>query len=252
MSDPYPDFVARFYDAVYARVRDGVDNEYYLTRMTAAGGPVLEVGVGTGRLLCEARRRGADVWGIDVSSAMIERLRSKLPPEDRARAWVDDAVTMRSDRRFALAVAPFRVLSHVPAVEEQIRFLDNLHDHLLPGGTLIFDLYVPSLRLLLDGLDEHLDFDGEHAPGQRLRRYLTARSDLVRQMTRARMTFVWDEGNEERRADWDFEMRFFFRYEIEHLVARSKLCLVAMHGDFEEGPLDEGSREFVVVCRRDR
>jgi SAM-dependent methyltransferase len=252
MNDPYPDFVARFYDAVYARVRDGVDNDYYLRKMAAADGPVLEVGVGTGRLFCEARRRGADVWGIDPSPAMIERLWSKLPPVDRERTWVDDAVTLRTDRRFTLALAPFRVLSHVPAVEDQIRLLDNLHDHLLPGGTLIFDLYVPSLRLLLDGLHEHLDFDGEHAPGQRLRRYLTARSDLVRQVTSVRMTFVWAEAGEERRADWDFEMRFFFRWEIEHLVARSKLCLVAMHGDFTEGPLDEDSREFVVVCRRDR
>jgi len=251
MSDPYPDVVARFYDAVYARVRDGVDNDYYLGKMAGASGPVLEVGVGTGRLFCEARRRGTDVWGIDLSPAMIERLRSKLPPEDHARVWVDEAVTMRTDRRFTLALAPFRVLSHVPAVEDQIRLLDNLHDHLLPGGTLIFDLYVPSLRLLLDGLDEHLDFDGEHAPGQRLRRYLTARSDLVRQVTSARMTFVWDEAGEEKRADWEFEMRFFFRWEIEHLVARSKMCLVAMHGDFAEGPLDESSREFVVVCRRD-
>jgi SAM-dependent methyltransferase len=251
MSDPYPDFVARFYDPVYARVRDGVDNDYYLGKMAAAKGSVLEVGVGTGRLFCEAHRRGTDVWGIDLSPAMIERLRSKLPPEDHARVWVDDAVTMRTERRFALAVAPFRVLSHVPAVDDQIRLLDNLHDHLQPGGTLIFDLYVPALRLLLDGLDEHLDFDGEHAPGQRLRRYLTARSDLVRQVTRARMTFVWEEAGEEKRADWEFEMRFFFRWEIEHLVARSKLCLVALHGDFAEGPLDESSREFVVVCRRD-
>jgi SAM-dependent methyltransferase len=252
MTEPYPDVVARFYDVVYAEVRDGVDNEYYLGKMTGAGGPVLEVGVGTGRLFCEARRRGADVWGIDLSPAMIERARAKLPAEDRSRVWVNDAVALRTDRRFALVVAPFRVLSHVAAVEDQIRFLDNLHDHLLPGGTLVFDLYVPSLRLLLDGLDEHLDFDGEHAPGRRLRRYLSARSDLLRQVTTARMTFVWDEEGEEKRADWDFEMRFFFRWEIEHLVARSKLCLVALHGDFAEGPLVATSREFVVVCRRDR
>ena len=71
MSEPYPGCVARFYDIVYARVRDGVDNEYYLSKMVAAGGPVLEIGSGTGRLLREALRRGVDAWGIDVSPAMV-------------------------------------------------------------------------------------------------------------------------------------------------------------------------------------
>ena len=64
------------------------------------------------------------------------------------------------------------------------------------------------------------------------------------------MGFVWDEDDGEHRDEWEFDMRFFFRYELEHLVARSPLVLEAIHGDFEEGPLETGSREFVVVCRR--
>lgn len=67
MADPYPDFVARFYDVVYARLRDGVDNAYYLRQMAQAAGPVLEVGVGTGRRFALARRRGADAWGVEVA-----------------------------------------------------------------------------------------------------------------------------------------------------------------------------------------
>lgn len=252
MAEPYPDFVARFYDAVYAQVRDGVDNEYYLRQMTAAEGPVLEIGVGTGRLFAEARRRGAEAWGIDVSPAMIERCRAKLAPEDRWRVKVEDAVRMRLDRRFALILAPFRVLSHVAAVEDQLRLLEAVHDHLRPGGRFIFDLYVPSLRILLEGLEEHCDFDGEYAPGRRLRRYVAATpADLARQTTRARMTFVWDEQAGERREVWEFEMRFFFRCEIEHLIARSPLRLAAIHGDYAESPLGADSREYVVVCHRE-
>jgi SAM-dependent methyltransferase len=253
MSEPYPEFVARFYDAVYAHVRDGVDNRYYLEQMQRAGGPVLEIGVGTGRLLRAALQRGVDAWGLDLSPAMIERCRARLDPAQRERVRVADAGTMRLERRFALIVAPFRVLSHVFAVEDQLRLLDNAHDHLLPGGRFIFDLYVPDLRLLLEGLAEQCDFDGEHAPGRRLRRFVSsAPADLARQTNAVRMTFAWDEDDgSERRGDWDFEMRFFFRYEIEHLVARSKLLLLALHGDFEGGPLTAASSELVVVCRRD-
>lgn len=254
MSEIYPDFVARFYDTVYAHVRDGVDNAYYLAQMERAHGPVLELGVGTGRLLRDALQHGVDAWGLDTSPAMIERCRARLEPAQRERVRVADAVTMRLERRFALIVAPFRVLSHVFAVEDQLALLDNVHDHLLPGGRFIFDLYVPDLRLLLEGLPEQCDFDGEHAPCRRLRRFTSsAPADLARQTNAVRMAFAWDEDDgRERRADWDFEMRFFFRYEIEHLVARSRLLLAAQYGDFEGGPLTAASREMVVVCHRTR
>lgn len=251
MSEPYPDLIARFYDAVYARVRDGVDNEWYLDRMAAARGPVLEVGVGTGRLLAEARRRGVDAWGIDLSPAMVEACRAKLAPADRERVSVADAVTMRPDRRFALVCAPFRVLSHVHDTADQLRLLDAAHACLNPGGAFVFDLYVPSLKLLLDGMPEHTDFDGEHAPGRRLRRIVQAEpADLSCQRNRVRMAFLWDEEDGEHRGAWTFEMRFFFRFEIEHLVARSSLALDTIYGDFAGGPVTADSREYLVVCRR--
>ena len=252
MSDPYPDFVARFYDAVYAQVRDGVDNEYYLAAMASAEGPVLEIGVGTGRLLAEALRRGVDAHGIDLSPTMVERCREKLPAADKERVWVDDAIRLRTERRFDLIVAPFRVLSHVPDPGDQIRLLDAAHGALRPGGVFLFDLYVPSLKLLLEGMPETCDFDGEHAPGRRLRRFVSSSpADLARQTNHVRMSFVWDENDGEHRGDWEFDMRFFFRFEIEHLVARSRLQLAALHGDFAGEVLAADSREYVVACRRE-
>jgi len=251
MGQPYPEFVARFYDVVYAQVRDGVDNEFYLSRMAAAGGPVLEIGSGTGRLLREALRRGVDAWGIDVNPSMVERCRTQLPPGTRERVSVADAASMGLGRRFALVAAPFRVLSHVADVEEQLRLLDTVHEHLVHGGTFVFDLYVPNLKLLLEGMPETCDFDGEWSPGRRLCRFVSsAPADLARQTNRVRMRFVWDEADGEHRGDWEFEMRFFFRFEIEHLVARSRLRLESLHGDFAGGPLTADSREYVIVCRR--
>ena len=251
MSEPYPDFVARFYDTVYARVRDGVDNAWYLGQMSAASGAVLEIGVGTGRLFVEARRRGIDAWGIDRSPAMIERCRAKLEPGDRERVSVADAVHLRTDRRFALVCAPFRVLSHVEGLDDQLHLLDAVHDCLEPGGAFLFDLYVPNLKLRVEGMPELDDFDGEHAPGLRLRRIVSsAPADLSRQTNRVRMRFEWEEEDGEHRGDWEFDMRFFFRFEIEHLVARSGLVLETILGGFSGGSLTADSREYVVVCRR--
>jgi SAM-dependent methyltransferase len=252
MSEPYPEVVARFYDAVYAHVRDGTDNDFYLSRMASAGGPVLEIGCGTGRLLRGALGRGVDAWGVDASPAMAARCRAQLPAEQRERVVVADAVSLRLGRRFALVAAPFRVLSHVGAVEDQLRLLAAVREHLLPSGSFVFDLYVPNLQLLLHGLPERVDFDGEWAPGRRLRRLVSSLpADLARQANHVSMAFLWEEDGQERREAWEFEMRFFFRFEIEHLVARSGLRLTSLHGDFAGGPLTADSEEYVVSCRRE-
>jgi SAM-dependent methyltransferase len=250
MNHDYPDFVARFYDTVYAKVRDGVDNDYYLARIAASPGPILEIGVGTGRLFCEALQRGADIDGLDVSPAMVARVRAKLTEPQRHRIRLADAVSAPFERRYALILAPFRVLSHVEETSDQLRLLNNVHAHLRPGGRFVFDLYVPDPRILADGMAEQVDFDGEHAPGRRLRRLVSARSDVVSQRTHARMRFLWDDDGGERQGEWEFVLRFYFRYELEHLVARSRLTLETLHGDFSGGALAPDSKEFVVSCRR--
>jgi SAM-dependent methyltransferase len=249
-SHDYPEFVARFYDTVYAEVRDGVDNDYYLGLIAASPGPVLEIGVGTGRLFCEALRRGADIEGLDLSPAMIARARAKLPERERHRLHLANAVSAQLDRRYALLLAPFRVLSHVEETADQLRLLDNVHAHLLPGGRFVFDLFVPAPRLLADGMPEHVDFDGEYAPGRRLRRLVSARSDVVSQRTFGRMRFLWDEDGEEREGAWEDGRGCFFRYELEHPIARPRLALESIHGDFQGGALAPDSAEFVVTCRR--
>jgi SAM-dependent methyltransferase len=182
---------------------------------------------------------------------MIAACRAKLVPQDRHRVSVADAVGLGTSRRFTMACAPFRVLSHVHDAADQLRLLDAVHDCLLPGGAFIFDLYVPNLRFLLEGIPEHADFDGEYAPGRRLRRLVeSAPADLSTQRNRVRMQFQWDDDDGQHADEWRFEMRFFFRFEVEHLVARSKLSIEAVYGDFADGRLTADSRELVVVCRR--
>lgn len=248
----YPDFVARFYDAVYSRIRSGIDSKFFLEEIAGAKGKVLEIGVGTGRFFVEALRNGADIYGLDISCSMIEKLKEKIPAEHQGRLWIQDAVTMRVPHKFNLVLAPFRVFSHIIAVEDQIKCLNNIWDHLEPGGRLIFDLYVPNLRLLLDGIQNQTDFDGEYEEGKRLRRVVSMKADLINQISRVRMDFAWDEQGMERSASWEFDVRFFFRYEIENLIRLSKLDLDAIYGDYERHALVPDSEDFVIVCKRIR
>ena len=248
--DKYPEFIARFYDLIYDKIRTGIDNEYFLSKARDTRGKVLEIGVGTGRLFIDAMNKGADIYGIDISPAMIHILHKKLPPELKHKAWVEDGVKMDLDMKFDLIIAPFRMFSHVLDVKDQLKFLNRVADHLLPNGRFIFDLYVPNLKILMEGFEEFKDFEEEYTKGKKLYRYVSAKSDLVQQQTNVTMKLCWEEENKESSETWNFTMRFFFRYEIEHLIARSNLKLVSIYGDYRENELTKTSSDFVIVCEK--
>jgi SAM-dependent methyltransferase len=247
-SDLYPGFFARFYDIIYDKVRSGADHDYFLHRILNAAGPVLEVGVGTGRFFLEALQRGADIHGVDISPAMVEVLRAKLPPQQQHRVEVADVCALNTAGNYALVIAPFRVFMHLLTVERQLQALAALHRQLIPGGTLIFDLFVPNLKMLSEGLRDQLDFEGEYEPGKMLRRYTSMNADPVNQLIQVAFRLEWEEDGIVRTETWHTRMRIFFRYELEHLMHRSVFPDYKIYGDFREQALDADSREFVVEC----
>ncbi len=246
----YPDFIARFYDLIYSHIRKDVDTDYFLDKIVNAKGPVLEIGVGTGRFFIDALHAGADIYGVDVSPSMINVLKSKLPSGQHSRVQVADAIEMKLNRKFDLIIAPFRMMSHVIDTADQLKFLNNIHDHLSENGTFIFDLFIPDPLLLANGINEQIDFDGEYLPGKKLQRVVNSVPDIVNQLLNVTMKIIWDEDDRKMEKSWNFKMRFFFRYELEYLVNTSSLYLVNIYGDYKEHPLNPQSKDFIVVCKR--
>jgi hypothetical protein len=154
---------------------------------------------------------------------------------------------MNLNRTFDLIIAPFRVFSHIMSLEEQLRGLDKVYDHLNESGRFIFDLYVPNLKVLSEGITEKIDFEGTYQ-GKKLTRVTSMKADLINQISWVTMTFLLGEMGERRSDTWTFPMRFYFRYEIEHLVRRSRLQLLKICGDFNGNDLQFDSREFIVIC----
>lgn len=246
----YPDFFARFFDLIYHQMRDAADHDYFLNKMKRAAGPVLEVGTGTGRLFKDALESGIDVYGVDISPAMLEVLMNKIPPHEHHRVEVQDISKLVTKRKYNLIVAPFRVFMHLTETEKQLGSLNNIYKALEPGGTFIFDTFVPDMKMLYEGLDRVKDFEGEYAPGKKVSRIVSMQADVVKQLSHITFTFEWDEDGDKRIKEWHTDLRLFFRYELEHLVARSKLSLVNIFGDFQENELDKHSKEFIVICRK--
>jgi len=246
----YPEFVARFYDLIYNKIRTGTDFEYFMNKILEVKGPVLEVGTGTGRFFIEALNKGADIYGIDVSTSMINKLKEKLDKKHYGRISVQDAKKLQIDKKFDLIIAPFRVFSHMIEIKDQLKFLDNIYDHLKKKGTFIFDLFVPDLKMILEGINNLTDFEGEYEKGKKMKRIISMNSVLIKQVSYVSMTFVWEENDKEITKEWTFPFRYFFRYEIEHLVNQSKLKLEKIYGDFENNDLSPDSKEFIIVCKR--
>ena len=250
MLHTYPKNFARFYDVIYHSLRDGVDNEYFLNEILQTKGKILEIGVGTGRLFMNAMEQGADIHGLDISPTMIDVLLGKLNAEHHKRISVQNMLDFRYDFRFDLIIAPFRVMMHMLTKDDQLRALNNIYFNLKPGGRFIFDVFVPDLNQLLNGINNLTDFEGEYEPGKKLKRVVTSEPDLIHQTIHIKFHLEWDEDIETKNDDWELDLRYFFRYELEHLIERSEFESYKILGNYEGGELDENSKEFIVICEK--
>src|SRR6056297_1641795 len=250
MKHEYPENFARFYDLLYEELRDSVDKNFFMNHIQKCKGKVLEVGVGTGRFFREALNRGADIYGIDISESMLRVLKEKIKKDERHRVSLQNIVDFKFDFQFDLIVAPFRVIMHLPEKEEQLKALDNVYEHLKPGSEFVFDAFIPDLKILQEGIDEMTDFEGEYEPGKKLKRVVSNRADLVNQLIHMSFRLEWEEDDRIKQENWDVPLRFYFRYELEHLIERSRFESYKIYGDYEGHELDSNSKEFLVVCRK--
>jgi SAM-dependent methyltransferase len=244
----YPPNFARFYDVIYHELRNNVDHNFFLNGIKQTRGRILEIGVGTGRFFIDALNTGSDVYGIDISQHMLDVLKGKLDKSQHYRISQQSITDFRFDMQFDLIIAPFRVFQHLPEKGEQMQALNNVCRHLKPGGKFIFDTFVPDLELLIKGIDQVTDFEGEYEPGKMLKRTVSTRPDLINQLIKIHFRLEWEENDTIKYEDWDVPLRFYFRYELEHLAERSDFKQYRILGDYQGNKLNKDSKEFIMVC----
>jgi SAM-dependent methyltransferase len=116
----------------------------------AGAGRALELGIGTGRIALPLSRRGVAVHGIDMSRAMVDRLRAK-PGGDAIGVTIGDFATTKVEGAFSLAYLVFNTIMNLTTQAEQVACFRNVADHLEPGGTFVIEVGVPDLRRLSPG-----------------------------------------------------------------------------------------------------
>ncbi len=116
----------------------------------AGDGPALELAVGTGRIAIPLARRGVPVHGIDMSRAMVDRLRAKAG-RDLVAVTIGDMATTRVPGEFSLVYLVFNTIMNIVSQEGQVACFRNAAAHLRPGGVFLVEVMVPDLRRLPPG-----------------------------------------------------------------------------------------------------
>ncbi len=153
LQDYFGERVAAGYDDSSEIFEPGaVDPVVEVLAELAAGGRALELGIGTGRIALPLARRGVPVHGIDLSSAMVARLRAK-PGSEAIGVTIGDFATTTVDGIFSLVYLVFNTIMNLTSQQAQVACFRNAAAHLEPGGCFVIELRVPELRRLPPGQD---------------------------------------------------------------------------------------------------
>jgi SAM-dependent methyltransferase len=244
---------ARSYDAVYAVVRDpSGDRAFYAELARNAGGPVLELGCGTGRVLLPIAREGISCVGLDLSASMLDALRAKQPPANLELVQGPMTAFDLGVGRFRLVFTAFRAFQHLSTVNEQLAALACVRRSLAPDGLFAFDVFSPNLARM--ALEEEPEVEDVRAPDgdAEIRRFVQIRRDLATQVMIGRMRHErWKDGTKIGEDVSEHVLRWFYRYELEHLLARAGFAVEALYGGFQRQPYD-AKGEMIFVARPER
>jgi ubiquinone/menaquinone biosynthesis C-methylase UbiE len=238
------------------------DVEFYTAaaRRGGEGQPVLELGCGTGRVLLPIARAGVRITGLDQSKAMLERAREKLAQEpadvqECVRLVEGDMTKFSLGEKFQLVTIPFRAFQHLLRVEQQLACLGCIHRHLADEGKLILDFFQTDPRRMFDPA---FQVESARLPevtlGDGRKVQLTDRVveyHRAEQWNEVEMNFyvTHTDGRLEKLVH-AFSVRYFFPFEVEHLLARCGFRVTNVYGGFDCAPLGDTSADMIFVAEK--
>ena len=260
---------AERYDALHAgRIADAA---FYAGAAADAGGPVLEVGCGTGRVSHAIAAAGVDVTGLDRDPGLLSLAAAKRaaaeretterpagPSSERARVSLVCADMRAYAFRcpFAAVLMPFRVFQSMLTVSDQLAALAAARAALAPGGRLVLDVFDPRLDVLAEAAEGPAPLaetgrSYEDARG-RWRERVAARYDLESQIVD--LTYLYERQGEggapAERAFDRLRVRYFTRWEFEHLLARAGYEIEALYGGWDGGPPTPEGEDMIWIARK--
>lgn len=247
---------ALLYDHEYRRRRADVSFYRDLARTRlGAGGRILELGCGSGRVTLPLARDGHTVVGLDASAPMLAQLEARRARAPRAvaariRTVTGDLRDFTVGGRFDLILAPFNVVEHLYTRVELAAFLDRVRAHLAPDGALAFDVQLPDLAWLVRAPDRRWARTRFRHPrtGERVEYSTNHDYDPVSQIALIRI-FYAPIDRPGPTTVVQLSQRKYFPAELEALLAASGWMMRARYGDFHGEPLSGAAMSQVLVCQ---
>jgi SAM-dependent methyltransferase len=230
------------------------DIPFFRRLVLSTGGPVLNMGCGTGALALDLAGAGLEVVGVDSSPYMLDIARDKadkLPPSSRERLhFVEgDIQDFPWESQFTTALLARGSFARLLSSEEQLRCLANLRKLLVLGGKIVLDLYPPRLELLQGGtsVGRSVNLDGD----VKLLRTVHSRCDLINQ--RCYLTTIYQQykgGVLLEQVLEESAVSLLFPREIMLLLRHSRFSVEEVYGDTGGGSFTASSRRMIIVASK--
>jgi SAM-dependent methyltransferase len=222
-----PNYESKWWGYIYDQMMaDGMEDwladnrRFYFSRLRGVRGPVLDCACGTGLFFLPLLAEGYDVYGFDVSRAMLSTLEEKARAEGLElgdRISVQDFETFHYPRQFDVIQIPTNSFGHLTTQEAQLKALRNIFEHLAPGGRLLFDLLLAGIDNLAESARQvtgswHTWTHPE--TGLPIRQRIVERLDLDQQLV-IKQCYIEYEGQAE---DFPMTGRWYMKDEIQLLL----------------------------------
>jgi SAM-dependent methyltransferase len=241
--------IARYYDWDPEAGGFEEDLTLYESLAAEAGGPVLELACGSGRIALHLARLGHDVTGLDISAAMLAQARAKTTPDLKVEWRQADMASFDLDRRFSLIFCAITSFAHLTETEQQASCLDACRRHLQPGGRLVLDLRFPD-PAYYEEISSHVLFRWRQQlpSGEWLSKFTTEKLLLSEQRREISVFYDLETASGVQRAVTQYELRDMFPYEADLLLHGAGFEVEAMYGDYEFGPFEDASDRLIYVA----
>jgi SAM-dependent methyltransferase len=256
VADPYAP-MADLYDLAYGDYIEDID--FYLNLARATGGPILELGAGTGRVAFPLAKAGHRVVGIDASPALLSKAQEKLKVSRLSRQRLSfleaDMTDFSLDERFALTFVAASTFQHLTTTAAQRACIRRAASHLQPGGTLAISVRSPASVSWDDTGPNPLLLDWtrrDESTGDTVMKFIASEANPAA-MTR-RLTYVYDRLHDGAvfRTVFETELRYSTQAEIEALLQDARLRVTHVYGDYDLSPVGAGTENLVFVARAER
>ncbi|MGZ5424183.1 MAG: class I SAM-dependent methyltransferase [Candidatus Aminicenantales bacterium] len=250
--NPSPYEAPELYDLLFDSL--DFDIPYWVETAKTAGGPVLEIACGTGRILLPIRKAGVEIEGLDSSPAMIGRLKDKARAAGHGvRAEVADMREFAMGRRYSRIFCAFNGFAHCETIEDQLGCLRSSLRHLEPGGALVIHMSYPGPAYWAEPEGKAvLEHEAPRAAGGKLQLWDDRRKDVVRQRQDSEVE-IWELDAAERPAavhKFTTAQRWVYRYELELLFASSGFARWEVFGGFDGRPLRAPNDQMIAWAFR--